>query len=497
VAIVVDQLGAEELLRAEPHLAADGGFGRAIAGGVYYERARYPYAATLTAPGHASLFTGVAPSEHGVSANELWDYATRSLRPATYDPNAHALGAPDQLGPGALGAETVAEALVRQRGSAAKVVSLSLKDRGAMFPVGRAGLAVWYDPATGGFTTSSAYAPALPSWLVSAEQEHPVSELLGVWQPLEPQLYAEVQGPDDAPWETDMAGFGRVFPHDPNATPAPLGVLRFMPQLSERLFDLAEVAVERDAFGRDAVPDLLVISVSGLDYTGHAFGPRSWEYLDHLLRIDRALGHFVDALERRGPVTFLLSGDHGVAPAPESVSVGPPGRVYTTELVTELDAALSAQFGAGPWVDACVGEFLYLSERAKSRTDVLAAAEQWVSARPGIARAFSIADLRARAASLNDPLERRVALSLGKDIDADLYLVQRRGMLLDPNPRPGFGTHHGSPYPYDTDVPVLMWGAGVGVHRTGEPVDVLRYAATVADLLGIRPPPHASGPSLR
>lgn len=497
VAIVVDQLAAEELLRAAPHLPDSGGLRRAIDRGVYYERGRYPYAATLTAPGHASLFTGVTPVEHGVSANERWDYATRTVHPATSNPGSKVIGGSGELGPGALARETVADALVRQRGPGAEILGLSLKDRGAIFPLGRAGTALWYDSATGGFTSSSAYIAALPSWLTDAQRESPVERLLEPWQPLEPALYASVQGPDPAPWEADLPGFGRAFPHDPAKTASPLGTLRFMPALSERLLDFAALAVEQRQFGTDSVPDLLVVSLSGLDYTGHAFGPRSWEYLDHLLRIDRALAAFVERIEARGPATFVLSADHGIAPVPEGLSPPPVvPRVYTQELSRELDAALSERFGAGPWVDACVGAFLYLSRQAKARPDVLDAARAWSAGRPGIAAVFGVEDLRARRATLTNPLELQVAHSLGPDVAADLYLVQAPGTLLDGHAPPGVGTHHGSPYAYDTDVPVIVWGAGVSPRRVAEPTDVLRFAATLAGLLGIEAPEGARGPSL-
>lgn len=496
VALVVDQLAAEELLRAEPYLDGDGGLGRAIRGGIYYERARYPYAATLTAPGHASLFTGVPPAVHGVSANERWDRHTRTVVPATNDASARVLGSNAQLGPSALRAETVAEALVRQRGAQARVVSISIKDRGAIFPAGRAGIALWYEPADGAFTTSTAYVAELPGWLTAAEQRFPIERELAVWQPLDAATYARVLGPDDAPWESDMPGFGRAFPHDPKATPNPLGVLRFMPALSERQLRFAQLAVEQ-SLGGDEVPDLLLLSLSALDYTGHAFGPRSWEYLDHLRRIDRALGVFTDELAKRGPVTFVLSADHGIAPVPESIAtVGEAGRIYTLELVAELEAMLAARFGVGPWVEACIGAFLYLAPKARERADVVALAEEWTSARPGMAHVFGVEDLRARAASLTDPLEARVALSLGPDIDADLYLVQEPGAVFDGHPRPGFGAHHGAPYAYDTDVPVLIWGTGIQARRTKEPVDALRFAATLSELLAIEPPSAARLPSL-
>jgi predicted AlkP superfamily pyrophosphatase or phosphodiesterase len=497
VAIVVDQLATTELLRNESLFDPRGALGRAVREGTLYESARYPYAATLTAPGHASLFTGVPPAKHGVSANEVWDYAAKTTRSATFDPRSVVLGFPGNAGPAALRAETVAEALMEHSRGRAKAVAFSLKERGAIFPLGRAGLALWYEPDDGSFTTSTAYASELPSWLVDAQAKAPIADLLVPWTPLFPERYAALQGPDDQPWESELGGYGRRFPHDPKATSIPLSTLRYSPDLSDRVLALGRAAVEGEGLGSDDTPDLLVLSLSGLDYTGHAYGPRSWEYTDHLLRVDRGVGAFLDWLEARGTVTMALSADHGITPIPESITDGPPtpGRVFTATLVTGLEAHLGKQFRGGPWVESCLGAFLYLSEAAKRRNDVLNATEKWLAGVPGLVRAFRIATFGTNAAAA-DELEARVRLSVGGDVAADFYLVQAPHTVLDGGTPPGVGTHHGSPYPYDTDVPVLLWGHGIERRRVHEPVDPFRFAATLSELLGVTAPEGALQPSL-
>lgn len=70
VLLVVDQLPAWSFNDIEPHLT--GGLARLLREGVEVT-GRYPYAATLTAPGHATLGTGVAPSESGIFVNKRFD----------------------------------------------------------------------------------------------------------------------------------------------------------------------------------------------------------------------------------------------------------------------------------------------------------------------------------------------------------------------------------------------------------------------------------------
>lgn len=501
VAVVIDQLGAEALLRAERWMEPSGGIGQAMRSGLYYERARYPYAATLTGPGHATLFSGVPPRHSGVSANERWESELGAAVASTYDASAKVLGSDHQAGPAALEVESVGDALERQTQGQGRVLALSVKDRGAIFSAGRAGLALWFDAAAGGFTTSTAYRQELPEWLLQYQAQHPIQELLVPWHPLDAQLYAQTLGPDDAPGEASIPGFGASFPHDPANTGKPLSLLRATPQMSDYLFDLAQAAVSAHALGADAVPDLLIVSVSGLDYTGHIFGPDSWEYIDHLRRIDRRLASFAAHLQQLTSVVVLVTADHGVMRLPEQLPAGATGgRVFVHQLHSELNQALTERFGAGPAVKAMLGAFVYLNPAAKQHSEaeqITAFAREWLTAQRGVADVVAVAQLRGQEdLSQLDARSRAVALSLGKDVLADLYVVQAEGYLLDEGVPPGSGSHHGSPYPYDSDVPVLVFGNDVHAQRLTAPVNTLQVAPTLAELLGIQKPSAAKMDSL-
>lgn len=498
--VIIDQLASAELLRCERHLDARGGLGRAIRGGTFYERARYPFAATLTAPGHATLATGVAPSEHGVSSNEVWSYEANAMRPSTHDEGAKVLTSDERLGPAALRAATVAEELAKATKGSARIVALSIKDRGAIFSIGRTGKAFWYESEHGRFTTSTAYAEAIPRWLEDFQNENPIDVLFAPWTTENAAMYRQWLGDDAGPAESKLGGFGNTFPHDPKKNPTASAVLKFAPALTERLFDLGRAAVEGEEMGKDDVVDLLVLSLSGLDYAGHAFGPRSWEYVDHLLRYDRALGAFLDELETRFTVHMMVSADHGIGPSPETLPKGEKGgRVFTQRLTKELNRALSGRFGAGPWVRNINGSFVYF-DASKKKTDGMAVASdfavQWLSKHEGIARVVVVEDLRVRGQRHENEMDQRVALTLGPDVEADLYLVPEPHYVLDWSVPPGTGSHHGSPYDYDTDVPVLIFGEGVQARRVTDVVDIRRFAPTLAKQLGIAPPKGATLPPL-
>ncbi|MEZ4288318.1 MAG: hypothetical protein R3A47_09290 [Polyangiales bacterium] len=65
---VLDQAGAEYVERYLPYLHQDGAIWTAIKNGAYFHRGQYTYAATYTAPGHATIYCGANPSVSESSA---------------------------------------------------------------------------------------------------------------------------------------------------------------------------------------------------------------------------------------------------------------------------------------------------------------------------------------------------------------------------------------------------------------------------------------------
>jgi predicted AlkP superfamily pyrophosphatase or phosphodiesterase len=229
------------------------------------------------------------------------------------------------------------------------------------------------------------------------------------------------------------------------------------------------------------------VSVSSLDYIGHTFGPGSWEYLENLMTVDSALGRFLDELEQKCPLAVVLTSDHGVAPLVERALEHDQesSRVFPQELKKEVETALEKELGAGPFIEVFNPPFLVLSKKAKKRrTKVMERLKAVLEARADVALA---ADVRTAFQHENssDDLLRAVALSVGKDAPGDMYVVFKRGVVVDVAMESGKGTNHGSPWDYDREVPLLLWGAGVRQGETHEARSQLRAAATLSSLLGV------------
>jgi arylsulfatase A-like enzyme len=488
VLIVIDQLGSWVLDQQLPLLPSGSAIRRAYEDGASHI-AEFPYASTQTAPGHASLTTGVSPAVHGIVANAVY-FPERGWR-KTVDDGKHAvLGNPDRfVSPTQLRAETVGDVLHRESGGKARIVGISIKGRSAVLPVGKkADIAVFYDAVARAMTTSTYYAPKrrLPDWLRDFRRANPVEPLLQTWEPADPTALEKYLGPDASPGEMYP-----TFPHDPRNAPDPWYAFAGTPESSEYLMAAAYAVVKAEQMGIDDVPDFLVLGVSGTDIVGHVWGARSWEYADNLRRMDRALTHFVRLLEARGPVAFVLTADHGVAELPERARAEgrAGGRLSGAALTSTAEQAADAALGEGDWIAGYVPPLFTYTDTGKARHKDLTRALR--KAMPGIEGVKAVYDARnpAKLRSSNSKLQRLVGASLPDDPPGDLYLVTEPGWF-DALSEEG-GTNHGTPWDYDRRVPVLMWGTAVERRTSQDVYDVLRVATTLAALLNVPAPGNA------
>ncbi|MFO0927912.1 MAG: alkaline phosphatase family protein [Gemmataceae bacterium] len=526
VLLVFDQLRGDYLARWE-RLFGDGGFRRLCGDGAWFQHCHYPYATTLTAPGHATISTGCPPETHGIVGNEWYDRAARkeaycvgSDRHTQVPPpvaktdkeKAAASAAPTRLL-----ADTLADAIKRQLGESAHVVALSLKDRSAVLPGGRTPDACYWADKTGRFVTSTFYRDRPHDWVRDFNASRFTDGWLDKqWTRLRPTLdYAAWSGPDDVRGESTGAEQGRTFPHPfdggkKKSHEVYLTELSTSPFGNEVLLTLAKRAIAAEGLGTRATPDFLSLSFSSNDLVGHAWGPDSQEVLDTTLRTDRLLKDLLahlDAQVGRGRYTVVLTADHGVCPLPEvSRSRGLDARrVEMPPLLAAAEAFLNTSYPAaaetkkadtGKWIEATRSNMLYLNrtrcrERKVEPDQVAAALATWLSAQPGIARAIPRGDLL--RPTDRDELLTRVRRSFVPDRSGDVMLVHRKYDLLSwsTTGKEMTGTTHGSPYEYDTHVPLLAMGPGIVAGTRADRVSPEHASLILAASLGVRPPQQA------
>jgi hypothetical protein len=334
-----------------------------------------------------------------------------------------------------------------------------------------------------GFTTSTFYESALPAWLVEHNKEHPPN-LKAVWQVTdEARLLAQL-GPDDAPGEGPPEGLTTEFPHRLADSKRPADDWTLFPEATDALLDLALHVGEHVELCNDAIPDLLAVSFSTPDLVGHRFGPDSWEYAEALRHTDLAIAQLMDELARRCELSVLITSDHGVAQLPQR-----SGGKRVDGLREKVEAQLDVLLGEGDWTARFEPPYLYLGPRGRAFGDFARLRKAMAIALgkiPGVIEGIDVRD-RAALEARGDALAQQVLATVHLETSGELLIVLEK-LAVPSFGAPGVGTTHGSPYSYDSDVPVFVLGPSVTPAQQLEPFDQLRVASTLAALLHITPP---------
>jgi len=490
VVLVVDQMRADYLERYGPLLTK--GLRRLSDQGAWFTNAAYPYLNTVTCVGHSTIGTGTFPYHHGMILNGWLNRITKTVPGCTEDPSATEItyaGFKPAIGDSA--ANLMRPALgeqVRDKGHG-RAVAISLKARSSIPLVGhRADAVVWFDDR-GGWSTSSVFGKTGVPFIEQFVQAHPVAAEKGkVWtRTLDVGRYT---GEDEVAAEKPPAGTTRSFPHVLDVPPQPGMTETFFsrwarsPFADEYLGQLAEEAIDQMALGTGPGTDYLAVSFSSLDLVGHAFGPRSHEVQDVLVRLDVTIGKLLDHLDAKvgaGRYVLGMSADHGVADIPELVGSG--GRQTTREVKDALEKVFVPVLGVGDHVAATAYTDVYLTprtvERLKADGNLRRDAMNALLALPGVATVFVGSELTTNAArTSSDRAKRAAALSYYPGRSGDLIMVPKEQWLLAAT-----ATTHGTLYPYDQRVPVVLFGYGITAGRytqAATPADIAPTLASVA-----------------
>lgn len=511
--LALDQFRTDYLWRFRHHFG-EGGFERFLSAGAVFTEGTFRHSATKTCPGHAVILTGASPSVTGIIANEWYDREAGREEYCVADRSEPLVGAAGEgRSPRNMIGATVGDGLRVETAGRSRVVAVSGKDRAAITMGGHLADAVyWLEDSV--VVSSRYYVDELPAWVREFNDARPVNSYFGaVWERVLPaEAYASL-GPDDVAAEDGSDGLGRTFPHTVdggNSSPGESFIEAFehSPFQNEVVTDFAMEAIRREGLGADATTDLLAVSYSANDRVGHWFGPDSHEVMDVTVRTDRELERLFAFLDERvglERVLVVLTADHGVAPLPEVVEgLGPApqaaGRVADSVPVKRVEEALTERYGPPPegrWVVWHDDPNLYLDEAALRSADVPVADAEQIAARavasvPGVFAGFGHAELEA-ARLAGEPLTdvtARAVRSFHPGRTGNVFYQLDPHHFVEDEP---VGTTHGSPWSYDTRVPILWHGPGVrpGVYRT--PASVSDIAPTLSALLGLAPPSGATG----
>jgi len=513
--ITVDQLRGDLPSRYRDRLG-EGGFRYLLENGTWYANAYYQHANTETAVGHATLVTGADPSRHGIVANDWIDPDNGAFIYNTEDDLHHIIGSEPKahagVSPRNLLVSTFGDELVVHNGGRSRVFSVSVKDRGAIIPGGHAGKAFWFSKSTGSFVTSTYYYEDYPQWVKRWNAAKPAdahkNKSWGLLNDRSTYVFGRM---DDRPYEAEFKPLGRTFPHPLGGDTKYFYLLLTLTPVGDALtLDFAKALIENEKLGQKNATDYLQISFSSTDYIGHLFGPSSLETEDNILRLDRTLAElfrFIDKKVGLDKTLIVLSADHGAPEAPEYMAgLGlSTGRFAFDWFKTQgpLTQALQKRFGRTDLIAVHSHPYLYLNPAAVADAGLdVAEVERFVADElmkiPGIAYAITRSDLLAGRIT-ESPVQNQIRRSFHPTRSGNIHMVQEHYWFLhstEEAEKMGIGSIaaiHGSPWAYDTFVPIFFAGNGVPAQKIGRRVAPTDIAATLAVYLGVKPPSGSVG----
>lgn len=508
VGIVVDQMRYDYLTRFWDRFGDDG-FKKLINNGYNCKNTHYNYMPTYTGPGHASIYSGTTPENHGIISNTWFNKTINNYTYCTSDTAFKTLGSDSRYGkmsPNKLVSTTITDELKLATNFKGKTFGISIKDRGAILPAGHnANAAYWFEGGeTGKWISSSFYMKQLPEWVNKVNSTNPAKKYLDKpWKTLYPISSYTASIADDNPYEELFNTETKpVFPHnlpsliDSNGN---YSLIKATPFGNTILKELAFELIKNEELGKDNFTDFLSISFSSPDYVGHQFGPMSVEIEDTYLRLDKELAEIITYLEKnvgKEDVMVFLTADHGAVNVSQYLidNKMPGGYFHEDELDSNLRLFLKNEYKVDSLIKNISNYQVFLNTDfiQKNNWD-LTAIENTISnyllKQNGIAKAVTSTALK--NTEFTDRILANAQRGFNQTRSGNVLFVLESGWV--PFYKNHKGTTHGSPYHYDTHVPLLWYGAGIKKGETDREIMIPDIAATIAQLLNIQAPSACTG----
>ncbi|WP_264520683.1 alkaline phosphatase PafA [Flavobacterium sp. N1994] len=498
VGIVVDQMKMEYLYRFQSDFS-ENGFKRLMKEGYTFQNTHYNYMPTYTAPGHASIYTGTTPATHGIVGNEWFSRKLGKDVYCTDDASVQTIGdgtkEEGEMSPKNLLSTTITDELRLATNFKGKVIGMSLKDRGAILPAGHfANWAFWYSK-TGSFISSTFYGTALPDWVTQFNNEkHFMPYINKGWDLLKPKETYDESLPDDNIYEGKPNGAKPIFPYDLKSAYTvknDAGILRSTPYGNDLLEEFAKTAIDKEQLGKDNITDFLTVSFSSTDYMGHILGPRSMELQDTYLRLDNTIADFLAYLDKtvgKGNYLLFLTADHAGAENAKFLNDNKYNviNIETKEIVKGLKKFSTDTFGEDLVWNYSNFNLFVDKEKIKIKglevSKVKQAFKDYLMTQDQVKRVYSEEEILANTGT--DYYLNCIAKGYDATQDGDLIILDKPGYIE----YGATGTSHGTPYSYDTHVPLLFFGWNIKPGQTSDRKVITEIAPTIAQKIKVALP---------
>lgn len=522
--ITVDALRGDLLDRYKANFGDDG-FRYLMDEGTYYTNAYYQHGNTETIVGHVSLATGAPPSVHGMVGNVWYDRNKERLVYNVEDGNFHMLSSgagvnksteidptqkvatQDGRSPDPILSTTFSDELAISSNGESKIFSVSVKDRGAISLGGHSGKAFWFSKAESEFVTSNYYYDEYPQWVTAWNAQKLSAQYSGKrWElSLPPEKYTLKEGNTD--YKVDLAGFKRTFPHPygPASYKYYSTMLTLSPAGDELTEDFASTLLQKENLGKGKFTDYLAVSFSANDYVIHMYGPSSLEAEDNLIRLDKTIAKLLKNVDEQVGLKntlIVLSADHGAPEAPAVINAlgATQASIFNQEKLISptLLARLKTEFNLGEDAIRLYAQpYIYLNhdvikKKGASLEDVQKAVAEELLKIKGIAYAVTSSDIEKNQVADTHTMQ-LVKNNYHPLRSGDVYVVYEPRNFINDMDGLTIASTHGSPWRYDTYVPIIFAGYNIDDKKVSREVTPYDIAPTLSSLLGITQPSGATG----
>lgn len=506
VGIVVDQMRWDYINQFKAHFTTQQGFLRFINEGASCNNNLIPYVPTVTACGHAAVYTGSTPALHGIAGNQWYDNYKQRTVYCVEDLDVQSVGVEGspagKMSPVNVWTSTIGDEIKLANNFKSKVIGISIKDRGAIIPAGHsADGAFWYDSKSGNFISSTYYGKSLPTWVSAFNAQHRVDSMYAKgWNlSLAKSVYeANCDGDINSYEATPLGAEQKGFPYTlTQFIGKDYSKIASTPYGNNLVVEMAEKALINEQMGTDDKTDLLAISFSSPDYIGHAFGPNSWETLDGYVKLDALIAQLFASLDKqvgKNNYTVFLTADHAVANIPDYAKKHkiPGGLISESNIKKELSALLIKK-GMSDQLISAINEYnvhfnhALMDSLEVDQEDLVELVRNYIEKKPGILQVIETRE--AAEAPLPAQIRERIANGFTPQRSGDLFIVTKSG-YMDGYPT---GTTHGVFYNYDAHIPLLWYGNGIKKGQVNSVNYMTDIAPTVTTLLGIQMPSGSIG----
>ncbi len=462
------------------------------------------YFGSTTPVSVATIACGSTPSSHGIIGTHWFDYTTEQIVRTLYDRDVLTLGEGTldaQVSPRNLTASTIGDC-IKDLSPTSKVISIATTPTSAVIAGGHlADGCYWISPRNGEIVTSTYYTSKLPQWVDTFNSKDLATAYCSQkWiQSRRADQYYNVLRKDI---ENNKAAASEYSYQRLNTTPAGASLLK----------DFAVQTIIAENLGKDASTDYLTITIESPATTAAMYGPSTMETEDVIYRLDDEISTLLSFLENnigKQHVLVIFNGANGTSEMVNPNGKIPGGLFNPDQFEILINGFLGAQLttrlseeqrkrieGDTRWVLDFTDRQLYLNRKkifdaGLSLGEVQNMVADFAIQFRGVASAITSTSLSSGDFSwgINGMIQKSYFARHSGDVVINLL----PGWIVE---EPGVVSNTGSPYIYDTHVPLIFWGGVISPKSDNRPSTLQDIAPTITNILGVTSPNTTTGKSI-